>query len=69
MKHKTELRKGLQVVSIEGEAPVGTEITADGKSVGTLFSEKNGRAIAYLRYDRAKGKALHAGDAKVIWPG
>ena len=30
MKHKTELRKGLQVVSIEGEAPVGTEITADG---------------------------------------
>jgi tRNA-modifying protein YgfZ len=53
MKHKTELRKGLQQVSVEGRAPVGTEITANGKSVGTLFTQSGGRGIAYLRFDRA----------------
>ena len=31
MKHKTALRKGLALVEIEGAAPVGTEIIADGK--------------------------------------
>ncbi len=67
MKHKTKLRKGLRVVSLEGTAPVGTEITADGKSVGTLFSQDKGRAIAYLRFDRAKDKVLYAGEAHVIW--
>ncbi|SLN58606.1 putative global regulator [Roseovarius gaetbuli] len=54
MKHKTELRKGLTTVTIEGAAPVGTEITTpDGKSVGTLYTQSGGRAIAYLRFDRA----------------
>lgn len=54
MKHKTELRKGLSTVAIEGAAPVGTEITTpDGKSVGTLYTQSGGRAIAYLRFDRA----------------
>ena len=55
MKHKTELRKGLVTVQIDGTAPVGTEITADGKPAGTLFTQSGGRAIAYLRFDRAKG--------------
>ncbi len=68
MKHKTTLRKGLKVVSIEGAAPVGTEITAGGKPVGTLFTQSGGKAIAYLRYDRAKGELL-AGDATLIWEG
>ena len=62
MKHKTELRKGLRVVTIQGEAPVGTEITASGKPAGTLFTQSGGQAIAYLRLDRAKG-AMEAGDA------
>ncbi|PTQ72716.1 YgfZ/GcvT domain-containing protein [Celeribacter persicus] len=63
MKHKTELRKGLTTVGIEGSAPVGTEIvTEDGKTAGTLFTQSGGRAIAYLRFDRAKGM-LKAGDA------
>ncbi|MQY43368.1 folate-binding protein [Epibacterium sp. SM1969] len=68
MKHKTTLRKGLKVVSIEGAAPVGTEITAAGKPVGTLFTQSGGKAIAYLRYDRAKGELL-AGDATLSWEG
>ncbi len=67
MKHKTELRKGLRVVSVTGTAPVGTLITANDKPVGTLFTQANGRAIAYLRLDRAKG-AMQAGRADVQLP-
>ncbi len=55
MKHKTELRKGLRSVRVDGTAPVGTEILSDGKPAGTLFTQSNGKAIAYLRLDRAKG--------------
>jgi tRNA-modifying protein YgfZ len=65
MKHKTELRKGLTRVQIEGTAPVGTEITAqDGKPVGTLFTQSGGFAIAHLRLDRADG-ILMAGEARL----
>jgi folate-binding protein YgfZ len=66
MKHKTELRKGLAVVSIKGSAPVGTEITANDKSVGKLFSQSGGQAIAYLRFDRATGP-MSAGDATITY--
>jgi tRNA-modifying protein YgfZ len=63
MKHKTELRKGLVRVVIDGVAPVGTEIvTTDGKPAGTLFTQSGGRAIAHLRLDRAEGD-LRAGEA------
>ncbi|MFY2824661.1 YgfZ/GcvT domain-containing protein [Ruegeria sp. MALMAid1280] len=55
MKHKTELRKGLRSVRVEGSAPVGTEILSGGKSAGTLFTQANGQGIAYLRLDRATG--------------
>lgn len=62
MKHKTELRKGLARVTIDGTAPVGTTITANGKEAGTLFTQSGGHAIAYLRFDRAKGD-MQAQDA------
>jgi len=64
MKHKTELRKGRRRVEIEGAAPVGTEITADGKPAGTLFTQSGGHAIAYLRLDRARGE-MTAGEARL----
>ena len=64
MKHKTELKKGLTQVQISAEVPVGTEITNDGKSVGKIYSQANGKAIAYVRFDRTKGD-LKAGDATV----
>lgn len=64
MKHKTELRKGLRRVLVDGSAPVGTEITAQGKPVGQLFTQSEGAGIAYLRLDRAKGE-LAAEDARV----
>lgn len=68
MKHKTELRKGLRIVDITGDAPVGTEITAGGKPAGVLYTQSNGRAIAYLRLDRA-GDDMQAGDATLRLPG
>ena len=66
MKHKTELRKGLMTVGIEGAAPVGTPILmADGREAGTLFTQSGGRAIAHMRFDRM-GEGLMAGDARII---
>jgi folate-binding protein YgfZ len=65
MKHKTELRKGYVVVGAPGSAEVGTEITRDGKAVGQIFTQSDGRAIAYVRYDRM-GTGMRAGDADVF---
>jgi tRNA-modifying protein YgfZ len=64
MKHKTELRKGLVRVAVSGHAPVGTEITVDGKAAGTLYTQSGGYGIAYLRLDRAIGP-MQAGPAEV----
>ncbi|TRW99355.1 folate-binding protein YgfZ [Paracoccus sp. M683] len=66
MKHKTELRKGLRTLRIEGAAPVGTPILmADGREAGTLFTQSGGRAIAYVRFDRL-GEGMQAGEARVL---
>jgi folate-binding protein YgfZ len=65
MKHKTELRKGLTTVAIEGAGPVGSDIMAGDKVAGRLFTQSGGRAIAYLRFDRAEGAEMRAGDAKI----
>lgn len=64
MKHKTELRKGLTRVDVEGSAPVGTDIDAGGKAAGKLFTQAEGAGIAYLRFDRA-GEDMRAGEARV----
>ncbi len=66
MKHKTELRKGLATVEIEGAAPVGTPILdAQGRRAGTLYSQAEGKAIAHLRFERAQGE-MQAGPAR-LW--
>lgn len=65
MKHKTDLRKGLARVRIEGEAAPGTPITdPDGKPAGTLLTRAGKVAIAYLRFDRAT-EPLAAGTARI----
>lgn len=64
MKHKTELRKGLALVAVEGAAPVGTPILAEGREVGRLFTQSGGHAIAHLRLDKAEGE-MWAGEARV----
>lgn len=53
MKHKTELRKGLATVVVEGTAAVGSDIVAGEKLAGTLFTQAAGQGLAYLRFDRA----------------
>lgn len=65
MKHKTELRKGLACVTLDGPVPPpGTEITAEGKVAGTLLSVAGTLGLAYLRFDRATG-TMEAGPARV----
>ena len=64
MKHKTELRKGLAVVEVEGEAAPGDVIEAGGKAAGVLHTIAGGKALAYLRFDRAQGE-MTAGAATV----
>ena len=68
MKHKTELKKGLVTVDVDGGAPVGTPITADGKTVGTLYTQSGDKGLAWLRFDRA-GPGMEAGEARVSWSG
>lgn len=64
MKHKTDLRKGLALVSVSGAAGPGTAITAEGKEAGMLFTRAGGLALAHVRFDRAQGPML-AGSAEV----
>ena len=66
MRHKTELRKGLIRVRVEGAPPPpGTPLlAADGKPAGTLGTVVGGEGLAHLRFDRAEGP-LSAGAATV----
>jgi folate-binding protein YgfZ len=64
MKHKTQLRKGLARVLVDGTAPVGTEILAGEKTAGTLYTQAEGAGLAYLRFDRAVD-GMTAGEAVV----
>jgi folate-binding protein YgfZ len=65
MKHKTELKKGLVEVAVEGDPPPpGTPILAGERAAGTLFSVAEGRGLAHLRFDRATGE-LRAGTARI----
>ena len=63
MKHKTELRRGLVRVSVDGEAAPGAEVLSeDGRAAGTLHTVAGGEGLAHLRLDRAAG-AMTAGGA------
>ncbi|MBK44762.1 MAG: folate-binding protein YgfZ [Roseovarius sp.] len=65
MKHKAALKKGLTLVAVHGEAPVGSAITtAEGKTAGTLYTQAGGRGIAWLRFDRAT-PGMSAGEARL----
>lgn len=53
MQHKTELRKGLVRVQIGGVVPIGSDLTRDGRRIGQVYTQANGKALAYLRHDLA----------------
>jgi folate-binding protein YgfZ len=65
MKHKTELKKGLARLRIAGDAAPGTVILAGGKEAGRLGTRSGGRALAWLRLDRAQGP-MTAGTATLL---
>lgn len=66
MKHKTELRKGLARVKIDGRADIGAVIlTADGREAGQIFTQSGGKAIAYLRFDRKEGLTVQGATLEV----
>ncbi|MFT5004566.1 MAG: folate-binding protein YgfZ [Paracoccaceae bacterium] len=67
MKHKTEPRKGLAQVNLNGAASSGTEITANGKPIGRLHTVSGNKAIAYLRFDKA-GAGMMAEGVEVTYP-
>ena len=65
MKHKTQLKKGLRRVSLEGEVAPGTPIlSADGREAGMLHTVSGGQGLAYLRFDRI-GEGMTAGGVPV----
>ncbi len=65
MKHKTELKKGLFQVEVEGAPPPpGAEIRAGERVAGALYSVAAGRGLAFLRLDRAGGE-MRAGEARI----
>jgi tRNA-modifying protein YgfZ len=64
MRHKTELKKGLVRVGIDGAAPVGTPITDGTRTLGTLYTTSDAQALAYLRFDWAEA-AMQAGSARL----
>ena len=67
MKHKTDLRKGLVRVRIEGQTEPGAEIMAGDRPAGQLFTRSGDQALAHLRLDRATGE-MRAGQAR-LWLG
>ena len=66
MKHKTQLRKGLGRIRVNGPVAPGTELTAQGKTAGMVHTVSGDHAIAYLRFDRAR-EGLMAGDIAAEW--
>lgn len=68
MHHKTELRKGLTLVTLDAPVPFGTPITVADKDAGQVLTRSGLTAIAYLRFDRAE-TVMQAGDARVMWAG
>ncbi|MFK7876039.1 MAG: folate-binding protein YgfZ [Paracoccaceae bacterium] len=64
MKHKTQLRKGLARVAVDGATTQGADIVVGEKIVGQLLTRAGDQAIAYLRFDRV-GQDMTCGDARV----
>jgi folate-binding Fe-S cluster repair protein YgfZ len=68
MKHKTELRKGLVKVRLDGPAAPGDEITLGDRVIGRLHTVSGDHALAYLRFDQA-GDGMLAGETPVQMTG
>jgi tRNA-modifying protein YgfZ len=68
MHHKTELKKGLTIVTLDHPVPVGTPIQVGEKEAGHVLTQSGQQAIAYLRFDRAQ-PVMRADGSQVFWSG
>ena len=66
MKHKTEVRKGLALLSIEGNVTSGAAIERDGKTIGRIGTVGRSHALAHIRFDRMGDGATADGVAVAI---
>jgi len=71
MQHRGTARTRTVRLVVDGPSPeIGSDVVADGKSVGTLGSSRAGHALALLRLDKvsdalSRGSALSAGGIAV----
>lgn len=71
MQHRGTARRRVMIAASDDALPgSGTEITVDGRPVGTLGSNAQGKGIAIVRIDRIKdaldaGQDILAGDARL----
>jgi hypothetical protein len=66
MKHKSQLRKGLTIVETTGRVPFDTQIYANNKVVGKVYSSTKNQALAYLRFEFATRK-MTAGEVEITY--
>jgi hypothetical protein len=66
MKHKSQLRKGLTIVETTRRVPFDTEIYANNKVVGNVYSSTKNQALAYLRFEFATRK-MTAGEVEITY--
>jgi folate-binding protein YgfZ len=66
MKHKSQLRKGLTIVETTRRVPFDTEIYANNKVVGNVYSSTKNQALAYLRFEFAT-KKMTAGEVEITY--
>jgi hypothetical protein len=66
MKHKSQLRKGLTIVETTGRVPFDTQIYANNKVVGKVYSSTKNQALAYLRFEFAL-KKMTAGEVEITY--
>lgn len=70
MQHRGTARTRTVRLAVDGSAQAGSDIVADGKTVGTMGSSAGGRGLALMRLDKvsdamAKGASLSVGEASV----
>jgi folate-binding protein YgfZ len=66
MKHKSQLKKGLAIVETSGRVPFNTDIYANNKAVGKVYSSTTNQALAYLRFGFA-AKKMTAGEVEITY--
>jgi len=50
-RHRGKVNRRLRVLELDGDAPSGTELLLDGKTVGRITSSVPGLALAYVRVE------------------